>query len=182
MKTTIILNTKYGRLTPLKIIGKKDSHTVFECICNCGTLISVKGIYLKSGHTKSCGCLSKELLIKRNTLVKGQASFNCLFSRYKINAKIKNVSFNISKDCFKKLTKQNCYYCNRKPSKSITNSSVKCNGSYIYNGIDRVDNNLGYELTNVVPCCSICNYAKRNLTYADFISWIKRAYKNIVKR
>lgn len=50
---------------------------------------------------------------------------------------------------------------------------------YIYNGIDRVDNAVGYILENCIPCCEFCNKAKGTKTYFDFLDWICRliAYK-----
>ena len=37
-----------------------------------------------------------------------------------------------------------------------------------------MDNSKGYSLDNIVPCCKICNRAKSDLTYKDFIEWIRR--------
>ena len=51
---------------------------------------------------------------------------------------------------------------------------INCIG-YLHNGIDRIDNNIGYESKNVVSCCKICNYAKSNMNYKDFILWIQKA-------
>ena len=47
-------------------------------------------------------------------------------------------------------------------------------GDFTYNGIDRVDNALGYTTGNVVPCCKQCNHAKSDMPYADFMAWIAR--------
>jgi len=33
---------------------------------------------------------------------------------------------------------------------------------------------LGYTSENVVPCCWICNNAKKNLSYDEFRKWITR--------
>ena len=44
---------------------------------------------------------------------------------------------------------------------------------YKYNGIDRVDNEKGYEEGNVVPCCKICNVAKHDMEQKDFIFWAR---------
>ena len=44
----------------------------------------------------------------------------------------------------------------------------------MYNGIDRKDNNLGYTPKNVVPCCSVCNFAKKNMPFDAFMAWIAR--------
>jgi hypothetical protein len=49
---------------------------------------------------------------------------------------------------------------------------------YTYSGIDRLDNNIGYVSGNCVPCCSVCNYAKRDMTVDQFKNWIKRIYIN----
>jgi hypothetical protein len=31
---------------------------------------------------------------------------------------------------------------------------------------------MGYVPGNVVPCCHICNLAKKDMSYEEFISWI----------
>lgn len=33
----------------------------WKCLCDCGKLVTVKGTNIRSGSTKSCGCLNKEL-------------------------------------------------------------------------------------------------------------------------
>lgn len=34
---------------------------IWESDCECGNTVSVKGIHLRSGHTKSCGCYKSEI-------------------------------------------------------------------------------------------------------------------------
>ena len=34
----------------------------WECICNCGRVVVVRGTNLRSGATKSCGCVGREKL------------------------------------------------------------------------------------------------------------------------
>jgi hypothetical protein len=36
-------------------------------------------------------------------------------------------------------------------------------------GVDRVDNALGYTVTNTVPCCSTCNFMKLKTSREEFI-------------
>lgn len=74
------------------------------------------------------------------------------YKYYQRNAKTRNVDFNLSFDVFCKLVDKNCYYC-QKPSY----------------GIDRIDNSKGYELTNVVTCCTMCNKMKIDYNLKDFI-------------
>ena len=41
---------------------KKSSHTKWKCVClNDGNIVEVRGDSLKSGRTRSCGCLQKEV-------------------------------------------------------------------------------------------------------------------------
>lgn len=50
---------KYGKLTVINRakIDRKD-HIFWNCQCECGTIVQVNGAYLRSGHTKSCGCVN----------------------------------------------------------------------------------------------------------------------------
>jgi hypothetical protein len=51
---------------PAKTYPCGTSHTTFICQCDCGAKVTVLGISLKSGNTKSCGCLAIESLVKRS--------------------------------------------------------------------------------------------------------------------
>lgn len=50
----------------------------WSCICDCGNTTTVYANHLKNGHTKSCGCLSKEvaLTINRENSIKGAQKAN----------------------------------------------------------------------------------------------------------
>lgn len=54
------------------------------------------------------------------------------------------------------------------------------NGGYVYNGLDRRNNNKGYTHDNIVPCCKPCNYAKRDMNIEEFRNWVRRVYKNFI--
>ena len=56
------------------------------------------------------------------------------------------------------LTKQPCAYCGRKV------------GSI---GVDRVCNSEPYTAENTLPCCSVCNFMKRDLDLGAFVSAAK---------
>jgi hypothetical protein len=63
----------FGRLTTLGPkfrlpVGKLGEHKPYQvCECDCGNVMVVVFPQLKSGHTKSCGCLQKQRLTERNT-------------------------------------------------------------------------------------------------------------------
>lgn len=53
---------KFGRLTVLeRDYSKKDKRAYWVCRCDCGAIKTICGEKLRSGNTKSCGCLKKEL-------------------------------------------------------------------------------------------------------------------------
>ena len=57
-----LTNQKFGRLTALRRTGT-NSHrsSVWECICDCKNIVFVSATALRSGGTKSCGCLRRDL-------------------------------------------------------------------------------------------------------------------------
>ena len=58
---------KFGRLTVIKRVENKGKETCWLCKCDCGNEIIVQSNNLKSGNSKSCGCLNKEHLLKSIT-------------------------------------------------------------------------------------------------------------------
>jgi hypothetical protein len=51
----------------------------------------------------------------------------------------------------------------------------------MWNGLDRVDNTLGYTEANVVPCCQICNIAKQRMSVDEFVTWISKVHQHMVQ-
>lgn len=50
---------KFGLLTAIKPSGyTKNRCQKWECKCDCGNTTVINGVYLRSGETKSCGCLT----------------------------------------------------------------------------------------------------------------------------
>lgn len=70
------------------------------------------------------------------------------FGAAKKHAPKRNLTWNISFDEYQELIKLPCYYCN-----NTFGSTQNCGGV----GLDRLDNYIGYEINNVVPCCYPCN-------------------------
>lgn len=68
--------------------------------------------------------------------------------------------FNLTFEEFLEIVKQPCFYC----------------GDTTSNGIDRVDNNKGYISGNMVSCCKVCNFGKRDMNKEKFFEWIKKVY------
>ena len=59
---------KFSRLTVLSLKDSgTDKHARWNCVCDCGKKTISDGYTLRSGHTKSCGCLGAENRKKANT-------------------------------------------------------------------------------------------------------------------
>lgn len=169
---------KNGELELIKFLGHKESkdkskksgiknHALYLAKCNCGNEIEVKYNHFACGNVSSCSCKSgaKSGLSSKTLGVH--------FSNYKRSAKIRNYSFDLSFEDFEKLVTSKCFYCGENPVLDLlTIDKKKC---YVFNGIDRINSNFGYNLDNCVSCCSNCNYAKRSMTSKQFISWLKKA-------
>lgn len=58
-----ITGQRFGRLTAIKITGKtQDRKTLWLCRCDCGSELITAGKSLRTGNTKSCGCLKLQML------------------------------------------------------------------------------------------------------------------------
>lgn len=62
IKKLDLTGKKFGRLTVVEELEeRKKERIVWRCRCDCGNYVDVKGIYLTTGQTTSCGCVKKEL-------------------------------------------------------------------------------------------------------------------------
>jgi len=174
-----ITNEKYGMLTVIKRAErpreKTDSGAWWLVKCDCGKEKIMRANTLRTMNTKSCGCSSSMLKRKARLLERGLSAKNDVFKYYQRRAKKLKYSFKLSFENFIEIVQLNCYYCDAIPSNIRRNTCN--NGDFVYNGVDRLNNNKGYTPNNCVPCCKICNIAKNNRSKKDFYSWIRKIYK-----
>jgi hypothetical protein len=88
------------------------------------------------------------------------------YSDCKHSAITRNKSFEISREVFDKVRLHDCYLCGKKNSPEHRN------------GIDRVDNNIGYTEENVKSCCWDCNGLKRDYSLDDLFDKIIKIHEN----
>lgn len=164
---------------------KVNDSRYWICVCICTKEKKVRQDHLKKGLSKSCGCKAGEL----NSLkTKGRKSktlkpdnFSAkrlLYSRYKKEALQRNLEFSLTENFFFDIIQNNCFYCDAEPTQRVTTGRFS---NVIYNGIDRVRNNLGYYIDNVVACCKKCNTAKSNYSDIEFLSWVSRVYNFTIR-
>ena len=137
-----------------------------------------------SEYLKTCSRCKKELNAEKhfnyhfsrfdgyNALCRGCRKIETQTVRHKYialrsSAKARDIDWELNFEDTSGLLLQDCYYCG-KPSQE----EVKIHG------LDRVDNDRGYFMDNVVTCCEECNTAKHTQTYEDFI----QQARNIAQR
>lgn len=162
----------FGRLTVISR-APRPAHTkptygaCWLCKCSCGNEKVISSSNLRSGRATSCRCYHRELLSKPP----GVAAFNAVLSTTRAAARRRNLEWSLTDEQLHELLKSNCHYCGSSPE----------NGGYkskrtrmLHNGIDRVNNKIGYTIDNSVSCCHTCNRAKSNMSVEDFHNWIAR--------
>ena len=56
---------RFGRLVALRLSEKRvDKEPMWDCQCDCGNVVTVRGKCLRRGETKSCGCYGREVSSK----------------------------------------------------------------------------------------------------------------------
>lgn len=105
-------------------------------------------------------------------LPKGESCFNSLCHSWKDQAKKRSLTWRLTKEQLRELSKGNCFYCGVEPKQVYHNANS--NGDYTYNGIDRIDNTKGYTTKNSISCCKVCNRAKSTFSLEDFKLWSQR--------
>lgn len=172
---------RYGRLTVKSYV--KGSRWL--CVCDCGSECIVRTANLRpysKNPTRSCGCLKKELT---RAAFKGRASptrlpdkvaaANALYGAYQRQAEERDLEFSLEREEFEQLLWKPCHYCGSPSGNVMTiRSKVGPTRQVRYNGIDRINNGIGYLLSNCVPCCGQCNTMKMGSTGEEFIEHILR--------
>jgi hypothetical protein len=166
-------------LTALRKVDK-NGRWYWECSCDCGGATCIREDYFLAGKTKSCGCFgSRNSVYRINRKAPCESALNSHFRSYKKAAAERNYSFKLCKEEFITIVTQDCYYCGSPPRSSPYNKTAY--GDTKINGIDRVDNTLGYFLGNCIPCCKNCNVAKAQLSQSEFFALISAIYLRHLK-
>lgn len=153
-----------------------NRHIRWWCECSCGRKVLVMPDSLTTGRSKSCGCKKIALRFKTQGFEMDGAGKRRIYNTYRRLAKPRGLSFNLTYEQFHRFTSLNCDYCGE-PPKQISKSKYPYSViPFIYNGIDRVNNLVGYTLENCVACCGRCNQAKHAMTKAEFLGWVKQVY------
>lgn len=177
-----LIGQKFSLLTVLRLTDDTKNITgrcaQWECQCECGNVLVVPSNQLNSGRTRSCGCAKGYWISQKNSIPIKERAENQLFSEYKTNANKRGLKFFLSKSEFVSFLYNDCFYCGTPPLNCMKKEKVTGKEEHYFNGIDRVNNEIGYVLDNCVTCCKLCNHAKNDLSKEDFILLAKKIVTN----
>ena len=182
-----LIGRTFGRLAVKEYVRDSKGRMKLLCSCACGVEKSVAIADLRHDKVRSCGCLSRTRnhVRRMNKLDPNEAAWRQIFMMYRVNAKKRGLEFTLSGNEFKHLMDQPCYLCGDPPAQVKRYATRSVPGpSYVYNGIDRVDNAKGYTLDNSMSCCGVCNTAKHVQSLDDFLCRVGRIHNrhNTVER
>ena len=95
-----LVGQKFGRLTVIRRLKPEEVETVqynWLCQCECGNFVKASANKLKTGHTRSCGCLKNEFSIGDATRTHGMRGTRL----YNIYASMKQRCYDKSRDNYR---------------------------------------------------------------------------------
>lgn len=142
-------------------------HLLVDLRCACGNVRRARATRVRNGLVTQCASCARAAAAQRGGETRRSpfAAAHQVLDTYQQNARRKGLAFALTREQGRALLAGDCNYCGTVAAP--------------FNGIDRIDNAIGYVDGNVASCCSICNYAKRDMTTAAFIDWIARAHAHL---
>lgn len=164
---------RFGFVTVFEAVAGRvnGGHRLHRCRCICGTEWLARIDDLIRGRVKSCGCRG---------ITDEAHAINESFNHYRQSARKRGIAFHLAKEEFRALVLRPCHYCGAPPRamwlsfRKVRNSKRRPE-PVLMNGVDRLNNERYYRVSNCVPCCGDCNQAKMDRPADEFRLWTLRA-------
>lgn len=143
-----LYDQRFGKLVaiePIRLTHRK--RVLWKCQCDCGNIAYVVSDKLKSGHTRSCGCLISEKTISRN---KSRTMYDARHNRlYRIYYGMKTRCYNTREKCYRDWGGRGIRICDEWLQSFENFQNWALSHGYQDNlSIDRIDNDGNYEPAN----------------------------------
>ena len=144
----------FGMLTVKKFAWKRGVHYYWECVCSCGKETIVNGYNLRSGKTKSCGCLRATVTAEVHT-THGDARQGKVTRLRRLWSGMKNRCNNANMASYKWYGAKGVKVCDEWCDYAKFKAWALTNGYADNLSIDRIDPDGDYEPSN-------CRWITRN--------------------
>ncbi|GAB7390130.1 hypothetical protein [Lactococcus garvieae] len=144
---------KFGKLKVISRAENRGKQVMWYCQCSCGNKTIVRANHLRSGATKSCGCLEKENRFKMNLKHGGAKGKGCQERLYGVWLGMRKRCFNPNEPAFPNYGGRGITICDEWSDYSIFRKWALANG-YDKDAplgkctIDRINNDGNYEPSN----------------------------------
>jgi hypothetical protein len=148
MRFVDITGQRFGRLTVIKPLESRYGQRHFQCRCDCGRVVTLPGGNIRSGNTRSCGCLRREATSLHKT-VHGAARRERRTVEYVTWKAIMQRCYNPNNPDFKYYGGRGIKVCDRWHDfrNFLADMGPRPAGRY---SIERVDVNGDYEPSNCI--------------------------------
>lgn len=144
-----MIGKKFNKLLVLKRVDNdKYGNTMWLCKCECGNVKEILGAHLRSGHTKSCGCLQKENCKKIIHPSKHNMSKTRIYKIWNGMKNRTNKNSTLKNTLFKNYSGRGISLCNEWNDFNQFYKWAMNNGYKDNLTIDRIDINGNYEPSN----------------------------------
>ena len=191
-KPETMIGKRFNRLLVIRQLPTRFNRTRWECLCDCGNYAEVTAKFLKSGHTKSCGCILREwgkseTNRKRHRGIrpanwKGIGDMSgSHWKRICWGAKIRKLDISIThQDCVNLFESQKgkCALTGQTIKFTDMGDNSKTSGTA---SLDRIDNTKGYVPGNVQWVDKHIQKMKSDLPQEEFIQWCQKIAEHTKK-
>lgn len=159
-------------------IDRKEStagYTHDNCVACCSMCNYIKGTIPEIHFLQRI-----ETVLAFNNLIENGKSYmnssknynvtGASYGSYLHRATKKSIEFHLTSEQFNALIQEKCYLCGKE------NTNNHCNG------VDRVDNSIGYTIENARSCCGGCNYMKSDYSLDGFKIQLLKIYNNWISK
>ena len=149
---------------------RQDQTKCLDCGCILTKEVQAKGKHERllrrciTCYTKLQKTEQNRPVRERNFKSEGFKNKNVVWNHYVKGAKKRKIDFTLTKTQFETMISEPCFYCAYHKDGEV-------------NGIDRIDNNKGYLIDNVVACCEACNAMKGSQHPQEFIDKLYTIWK-----
>jgi hypothetical protein len=159
---------RYGRLVVVEFDRLQKHKTYWKCVCDCGMTVIATGNNLRSGNTKSCGCLHRETVRETGKSNATHSESHSNRTRlYTIWCGMRQRCNNPNKEAFKHYGGKGVTVCPEWEKYSEFKKWALANGYADNLCIDRIDSNGNYAPDNCRWITASENTARANKNHTS---------------